>query len=439
MAGRKKPEVGGAAPSRDGAQLAGNINLIRLLVEKPELGLLFLVVLAVQPILTLVFVRSNEGWLQALALVMGFVLMAAVLLVFYKQSKKPAPSPAVPESLLAEAVPVQAVERLDEPANAPDGTFAFRPPPTNWSVKFTTVAEDVARRVAGTLFDGTKAEDLNRKAPFQAGALVVFSENTGSEIEYVPGQSTKNGRFVVGILPETVRDEILMFSASKQGSMMRDVTAEHLLIQELGAQAQLGVRFIAIDSAPAPLSGLSTLSARGEIGLGKVRINGGAVQDIAIEMAIAIAERQGLFYIIKSIHVAGVKHAETRKGEAKAIIDSFVARPTADAESRLQADRAKADQVFENAMLEVAPGVLATITQQIIVAMMAADPPAPTSEQLVNLRRLTAYAKAFPAWVPAEMTERLEKLVGVSEAALKGSSAPLLELLAPEPAETGAP
>jgi hypothetical protein len=428
-----KAEGRGAEARGADPRVGGQIELVKLLFSRPEWGFLFLIVLVAEAALVTMLARAEPGTERLTAMGIFIVLQLAVLLVFWRALERlRAPAPVVPENLIAKPIPPQEAARREDLVYAPDATFAFGTPPGNWDYDVTTVAEDIARAMQAQLM-GDGAPAAGGVATLQPGTLVILTERGEHRIDYEPGRSQVNGRPALGAVSESVRDQIRIFSVSKRGSMIRDVTAEQVFALML--LDMLGLRIVEIAQAPSGVGGRSTLTARGAMAMEDVRLDGAAARQVTVEVRLHVVEREAFIYVIRVLHLCEGKDAARRAQEIEAIIASVQPVSPANAAQRARQEEVVADRGWSELMGAMAPGVLAGKAATLLGRLGERGAAAITDREAADLGTLAGYAKAFPQFVPADLGADLAAVAAEAQAARAGQPQDLAARIAAMQAE----
>ncbi len=357
-------------------------------------------------------------------LLVGFVLFA--LLVFRRTEIESAAVPVVPGNLTQAATAVPA-EQADNLLNHTDGTFAFAQPPSNWSMRTTTLLELASTTLRRQRFG--VPEELGKRVPFKAGPMLMLREQHVYSIHYLPGRSTMNGRPVLAVLDETHSDFVQIFSVSKAGTTMRNITAEHLFALFLMEKVQIGARVTSIRENQVGAQSRTVLRASAELALDHVSIDGGPPQKATLSAQLQLVERGEFILVITSAVLCDVPSAPARLREIEAIIASITPRPTVDAEDRGRRERELSDAEWTEAVREALPGVLAAKATAIVQDAGTLEPQA-LIRAAEEVAQLTAYGHAMPDLVPPELTQDLDRWSAALKAATTGDRSQMDALLA---------
>jgi hypothetical protein len=407
-------------------------NFVLALIRRSE-GFFYLLALIVEGMLFLIFLVGRTDTERLLALG-GFLLFLLVLIFYYSRERgqfheremKKLGQPAVPPSMTARPIGAAEAEGQADLRTAPDGTFVYATPPANWKITATTLADDLKQALdqqAMSAFMSGSPE------PFRSGPVVLFNESNGHRIEYLPGQSQINGRLAFGTFNEDINEQVRMYSVSKHGGMMRDMSAEHVFGHIVAALIQGGVKIETIRSAPSEVGGRATLTALGTLRLGHARIDGVEIASAAVEVRLHVVEYANFLYVIQTRVVTGIESTEARRSEIGEIVNSFRAASAANAVERERLDAEEAEKSFEAMAISAAPDILFGKAGAVIESIRASGQPRVTPKHLEQLDMLVAYAKAFPKWVPEPVRAALEELRLHAMAALDGEPAALASFL----------
>jgi hypothetical protein len=402
------------------------------LIRRSE-GFFYLLALIIEGMLFLIFLVGRTDVERLLALG-GFLLFLLVLIFYYSRDRdrvharemKKLQLRTVPQSMIA--APIEPDEARQQPdlRTAPDGTFVYATPPANWKIEASTLADDLKRAMDQ---QAMAALVPSGPEPFRSGPLVLFNESNGHRIEYLPGRTEINGRLAFAALNEDINEQVRMYSVSKHGGLMRDMSAEYVFGHILASLIQGGVKVETIRSAPSEVGGRATLTALGTLGLNHARIDGVEIASAAIEARLHVVEYANFFYVIQTRLVRGIESTEARRGEIGEIVNSFRAASAANAVERERLDAKEAEENFEKLAIGAAPEILFGKAGAVIESIRASGHPVVTPKQLEQIDMLVAYAKAFPTWVPEKVVATLEKLRLDAKAALDGNQVPLAAFL----------
>ena len=404
------------------APLATRLDLIKVLMEHPEYGLIFLVVLAADGALFLLILRSTDPTERLVMLGIFAVLLLATLVTLVFVVRILTPKTVVPPAMLAKSIPADEATRRSDlvytskaapvtPVGADeqvfaDNTFAFSQPPDGWTYELTTVEADAVRQFGQQLMGGEITESAVQ-LPFRAGRMVVFSAGGEHVIDYVPGRSTINGRKALGVLDERFRDQVRMFSVSKAGSLMREVTAEHVFVQLLSMFALAGVRVEEIGQEVFGDAGRSALAARCVIAVDGVTVDGQGPASFLLETRLYVVERAHYFYVLKTALMLGTAEAEGRARDIGAIIAGFQPVTPADAAERARLDLEAADASWTQAVAGVAERVLGTKATALLAQINATG--VVSARQKRDATLLAEYAAVYKDMMTPEFIIVLEQ------------------------------
>ena len=124
---------------------------------------------------------------------------------------------------------------------SPDGTFVYGAPPAGWKVEIMTLDEEleIIFKEQGMGANGRRRRD----APLPGGAAGPIQPETSTEkLEYLPGELLMNGRPAMGAFKEEIPDMVRMYSISKHGGLMREMTADHVFAQVLAMSLQASMK-----------------------------------------------------------------------------------------------------------------------------------------------------------------------------------------------------
>jgi hypothetical protein len=429
MAATSEPPESGPQPS------GSNIDLIRELLKNPVHGFFFLIVIVAEGGLFLTFLRTQSDPVRYAALGAFVVLMLAAMAFFaverhrfYALERERLAAAAVPRNLVAEPIGAEAVERAADIMTSPDGTFVYSRPPENWRVVITTIEDDILQLLRE---QGLAQPESVHVLPFRAGPLVRFDESHSRRIGYLPGRSMMNGRPAIGAFNERLREQLRMYSVSKHGGMIREMTAEHVFSVVLSSLVQFGSRAVEIRAAPSGVDRRATLTARCVTTVENVLIDDQEVASAAIEALLHVVEYANFVYVIHCIHVAGAPNSAARAGEANSIVASFRAAAAANAAQREAVDREEADRFYDLVTGEQAPGVLHAKARELCRQMSTSGGvPRVDERRLEEVTLLARYAEAFPNYIPEDLREALLGLEAAAKAAFGGNPEPLAAILA---------
>jgi len=419
---------------RDARRLGGATTVavdparLKLLLDN-RTGLLFLVIFAIESVTgSAIFVTASGTERVVTLLIFALVLIATLYKLPLPIKARPAVPDIVPSNLTQAATAVQA----DNLLNHVDGTFAFARPPANWSMRITTVMEELSGKLLGQRVP--VPEELGKRClPFKAGPVLIMSEQHIRSISYLPGRSILNGRPVLAVLDENWSATVQVFSVSKAGTTMRDITAEHLFSLLMMEKAQAGFRITTIREKQVGAQSRTVLRGSAELSLENVSIDGGPPQKATIAAEMQLVERGEFILVINSAVLCGVPSAADRQREIESIIASITPRRAADAEERGREERALADAEWTESVRAMLPDVLAGKASAIVKDAGTLKPLA-LIRAADHVAQLAAYGQAMPDLVPPDLTHQLDRWSAALAAATNGDRGKLNALLAESPA-----
>jgi len=410
------------------ATVATDPSRLKLLLDNRN-GLLVLVIFAIESVTGgAVFVAASGIERIATLLIFALVLLATL----YKLPLTTATVPAMAEIVPGNLTQAATAEQADTLLNHTDGTFAFAQPPANWSLRIATDMEEVPGKLLGQLVP-VPAELAKLCLPFKAGPVLMLSEQHICSISYLPGRSTMNGRPVLAVLDENWSATVQVFSVSKAGTTMRDITAEHLFTLLLMQKAQAGFQIKTIREKQVGGQSRTVLRGSAEMSFENVSIDGGPAQQATIAAQMQLVERGEFILVINSAVLRGVPSAADRQREIESIIASITPRRAADAEARGGEERALSDAAWAESVRAVLPDVLAGKASAIVKDAGALKPLA-LIRAADHLAQLAAYGHAMEDLVPPDLTHQLDRWSVALAAATNGDRRQLNELLAEPPA-----
>lgn len=422
-------------PREAGVRLAGtNLELIRELMKNPVYGFFVLIVIVVEGALFTAFLKGETATERFVALGLFGTLILAVLLFFAIERKrsyaleraKLAPAP-VPPSMVAEPIQEEAIKRESDLHTAPDGTFVYSKPPDSWLVSFSSfedlALEELKRQRMERL-------DESRRMPFRAGTLVHFSSRDSTIVKFLPGKSLLNGRAVIGGMSERAESRVVMFSVSKRGGMLRDITAEHVFSHVLAGLLAMGYLIEDIRDAISAIGQRTTLSARGTKRFANVIIDNMPSAAVSTETWLHVVEHENFVYVVQTMVIDGALASSRWRTEIEEIVSSFRVSSAANAAERELKDVQEADAAFDVLMTEGAAGILALKAQSVAGEIQNAEGSIHISEeQLDSIRTLEAYAISFPQYVDEAFRSHLTAFRAAAEKAFAGDDSAIRELL----------
>jgi hypothetical protein len=413
--------------------LGADKGFILKLFSKPE-GFFFLVALIVEGMLFLIFIVGHTDTERLLALG-GFLVVLVILIIFFSwerqrvhrlDMRKLQPR-AVPESMTAAPIKTEEADRAPDLMTSEDGTFVYGRAPANWRVQKSSVEAETHAAMSQQGMAEIATETVQK---FRAGPVVIFNEVTPHEIIYVPGKSLVNGRLAFGVFNEVVTDQVGMFSVSKRGGMMRDMSPEHVFAQVVAGMVGAGVKIDSIRVAPSEVGGRATLTARGILKIEHALIDGVEITSATVEVRLHVVEYSNFVYVIQTRLIEGIPTSDARRVEMEEIIGTFRAASAANAAERERKDAAEADKSFEKVMQEGAADMLMFKAKSLLREMAVPDGvPRVTSRHVEAIKTLESYAVAFPGYVSEDDRDALQDFRERAEAAFAGQPARLAELM----------
>ena len=412
------------APQSRGADKA----FVLELAKKPE-GFLFLIAVIAEGMLLLIF-STDHSTVERLSALGGFTILFVILVVYYYRLRGRAydlrrfelERRAVPPNMTLAAVKA---ERFPDLRTAVDRTFVYAEPPANWDLSETSLEEQV-----GTAVKQQGGDASAIVLAYRAGKAVLFKERVSHRIAFLPGKSLINGRYAFGQFNIEHHDSVGMYSVSKRGGMIRDMTAEHVFAQLLAGLVGDGVKFDVIRVAPAEVGGRTTLTGGGASKLEHVAIDGLEVASAAIEARLHVVEHANLIYVIETRLLVGTPSSEERRAEVLEIVQSFRAAKTADAAKREHEDAEEADRVYEKLMHDKAGQMLLGQGGMLLQNTEMVDGVPRVDEHMRELAgQLEAYANAFPNYVAEPDRKVIGDFRANVEAAFTGKPAALVEMI----------
>lgn len=417
-----------------GSQTIGsNVELVRELLKDPVYGIMFLVILVAEGALFYWLLMADTSAERIIVGCLMVALIGVVLLVytiergrFYKLEHHKHSVSTAPESMVRDPVEEDVATQSQDVVIAPDGTFLYAQPPKNWTVSVSNLKDMVTNALDQQKL-GSLVPDI---MPYRTGGVVTFTANNASELEYTPGQSLHNGRPVAAVLDETFADQINMFSVSRYGSMIHDISAEHMFVVLMAGYTTGGAKIDEITDTPTGEGVRRSLSGKCSLNFSHVKVNGVEVEEAVLEARLSVVVHKNFIYVVRTAHLTGLPDSEKRVAEIEQIVSSFQAASSANAADREAEDREKGDIEYDQVFEDLLPSAIFQKAGGILQEMeTAGGTPRVTELQIARLKKLHGYAAHYDSIVPSELTDEIHTLIECAEEAFAGSPQKLMDFV----------
>ncbi|WP_299328166.1 hypothetical protein [Parasphingopyxis sp.] len=341
--------------------IGSNIELIRELLKDPVYGIMFLVILVAEAALFYWLLISETAAERIIAGGLMIALIVVVLVVytiergrFYRLEHLKQSSPAAPESMVRDPVQEEVASKSQDVVIAPDGTFLYTQPPKGWTVSVSNLKDMVTEALDKQKL-GSLVPDI---MPYRTGGVVTFTSNDKAEIEYTPGKSSLNERPVIAVLDETYADQVNMFSVSRYGSMIHDISAEHMFVNLMAGYATGGATIDEIADTPQGEGVRRSLSGKCSLIFNNAKINGAEVEKAVLEARLSVVVHKNFIYVIRTAHLTGLPDSDERNTEIERIVASFQAASSANTADREEKDRKKGDVEYDLIFKDLLPNAI---------------------------------------------------------------------------------
>lgn len=409
------------AASATGKSVGSNLDLIKVLFSRPEWGFLFLLVLVAESALLAISLVTSDRNLSYGSLAAFVVVLLGAMGLFLALIRRTLPIPAVATNLAAPAISTEEAERRpDLLYTSRDGTFAVGKVPPGWTVSHSSFESFVTAAAAGQGLQFAGQAGL----PFRPGELMMIKASREMDLAYIPGRTRLNGRPAVSQFPERYASQVIIFSVSRFGTLLREVPAEHLFATFLGMMASGPAPVVEVGNSV--LNGHKTLTARLRLEVDDAEVNGTSVAKLIFENQLHVVERPGFTYVATAQFVVDDQN-DSLEREVRAILNSIQPTEPPDAEARLKADAAETEAAFST----IVPGVLALKAQTLVDQMQHEDGSVRATEQQAGHMKLLAdYADSLSTAVPEDLRSLIHGAAEAAAEAAQGDPAPLRTFIA---------